>query len=95
MLKVLRSICKAYTDNDRIVYLQLEPVVTEIGEQLCHPGGRKEMLRVFDLVTCAGGPVSSGLKTVGRVTFDPTDQGRIPGSRTLQMHWSGIGGWLG
>lgn len=71
MVKVLRRLCEAYTRNDRDMVKELEPLATQIGEELNGRGGLQEMLRVFK-------------KLGGR-----------RGSRTLEMHWGGIGDWLG
>lgn len=71
MLEVLRSLCDAYSRNERRLIEALELTAFDIGKELNRRGGMKEMLRVFNML-----------------------QGR-PGSRTLEMHWNGIGDWMG
>jgi len=71
MLDILRKLCFAYMMNDKLQIYTLEPLATNIGEELNRRGGTREMLRVFNQL------------------------GPIPGRRTLEMHWNGIGNWRG
>lgn len=71
MTDALGRLCAAYTANDKPTIEQLEPLATDIGEELDRRGGIAEMRRVFALL-----------------------HGR-EGARTLEMHWGGIGDWLG
>jgi len=71
MLKVLRSLCDAYSQNDRSQVESLEITATEIGQELNRRGGKNEMLRLFKMLDAR------------------------PGLRTLEMHWDGIGDWMG
>jgi hypothetical protein len=71
MLDTLRRLCDAYTRNDRTAIASLEPIATQIGEELNRQGGIEEMRRVWYRL------------------------GNIPGARTLDMHWDGIGDWRG
>jgi hypothetical protein len=71
MLDVLRSLCEAYAANDTAEIARLEPLATQIGEELNRRGSLREMQRVFELL------------------------GGRRGSRTLEMHWGGIGDWRG
>lgn len=68
-LEVLLQLCDAYAENDKDRIARLEPLATQIGEDLNRRGGLKEMRRMFDQL------------------------GGRRGSRTLEMHWSGIGDW--
>lgn len=70
-LDTLRRLCAAYMTNDRPAIQVLEPMATQIGEELDRRGGIQEMRRVFALL------------------------GGVPGSRTLEMHWDGVGDWRG
>lgn len=71
MIEKLRLLCAAYFGNDRAEINLLEPLASEIGEELNRRGGVVEMRRIFEEV------------------------GKIPGLRTLEMHWNGIGDWRG
>lgn len=71
MLGCLRDLANAYTRNERDRILELEPVATQIGQELNRRGGLPEMRRMWERL------------------------GGMPGARTLDMHWDGIGEWRG
>lgn len=48
MLDVLRRLCNAYTQNNTAVISRLEPLATQIGEELNRRGGIEEMRRMWD-----------------------------------------------
>ena len=50
MLDVPRRLCDAYAADDMQAITQLEPQATQIGEELNHRGGLREMQRVFEML---------------------------------------------
>lgn len=71
MADVLSRLCNAYTANDRIEIARLEPIASQVGQELHRRGGIEEMRRMWNRL------------------------GNMRGSRTLDMHWDGIGDWRG
>jgi sRNA-binding protein len=71
MLRTLRRLCNAYAQDDTAAISKLEPLATQIGEDLNIVGGIKEMRRLWNKLD------------------------NMRGSRTLDMHWGGIGDWRG
>lgn len=47
MLKTLHQLCDAYVANDTGAIARLEPLATQIGEELNRRGGMEEMRRIF------------------------------------------------
>jgi HEAT repeat protein len=50
MVLVLEELCRAWTDDDKVAIQTLEPLATEIGEELHRRGGFDKMLEVFYLL---------------------------------------------
>lgn len=48
MLETLRQLCDAYTLNETAVIARLEPLATQIGEELNRRGGIEEMRRMWN-----------------------------------------------
>ena len=71
ILETLTRLCDAYAADDQAAVARLEPVASQIGEELNRRGGVPEMRRIWNRL------------------------GNIRGSRTLDMHWDGIGDWRG
>lgn len=70
MLDTLVRLCNAYTADNQSEVARLEPVATQIGQEL-NRRGIEEMRRMWNRL------------------------GNMRGSRTLDMHWDGIGDWRG